>query len=230
MTAARAVPAAELPASANDKFKGHFRPLLSTSLIVATIVHFAAFSYWPELSTKDVSFTSDELTSIELPPDIEIPPPPKAIARPATPIIATADVDEDITIAPTTFEMNPVSELPPPPDETAQSVQDDLASAPQFTPFTVAPKILNRNEVAQAMVEAYPKLLRSAGIGGTVRVFFFIDQEGKVQDYRIQESSGYDQLDEAALAVASLYRFSPALNRDKKVPVWVLFPIEFHVK
>ena len=33
-----------------------------------------------------------------------------------------------------------------------------------------------------------------------------------------------------ALAVAGLYRFSPALNRDKKVPVWVLFPIEFRVR
>jgi protein TonB len=230
MTAARAVPAVEPPASANDKFKGHFRSLLSTSLIVATLAHFTAFTFWPELSTKDVSFTSEELTSIELPPDIEIPPPPKAIARPATPIIATTDLDQDLTIAPTTFEMNPVSELPPPPDETAQTVQDDLAAAPQFTPFTVAPKILNRDEVAQAMVNSYPKLLRSAGIGGTVRVFFFIDQDGKVKDYRIQESSGYQQLDDAALAVAGMYRFSPALNRDKKVPVWVLFPIEFHVK
>ena len=59
-----------------------------------------------------------------------------------------------------------------------------------------------------------------------MRVFFFIDENGAVQDTRIQQSSGYEQLDAAALAVAGLYRFSPALNRDKKVPVWVLFPIE----
>ena len=93
MTAARAVPATELPASANDKFKSHFTSLLSGSLIAATVVHFLAFSYWPSLSTQDVSFTSDELTSIELPPDIEIPPPPKAIARPATPVIAETKID-----------------------------------------------------------------------------------------------------------------------------------------
>jgi periplasmic protein TonB len=230
MTAARALPATEPPESANDKFKAGFRTLFSTSLILATLAHFVAFAYWPELTTQDVSFTSDELTSIELPPDIEIPPPPKAIARPAVPIVATTDIDEDITIAPTTFETNPVSDLPPPPTETALIAQDDLASGPVFTPFTVAPKILNRDEVAQAMVNAYPVILRSAGIGGTVRVFFFINEDGAVQDYRIQTSSGYAQLDEAALAVAGLYRFSPALNRDKKVPVWVLFPIEFHVK
>ena len=148
--------------------------------------------------------------------------------RPATPVIAEAAIDEDITIAPTTFEMNPVEELalaPPPKEATV-----DVGAEPTFTPFTVAPVILNVEEVRQAMVESYPPVLRGAGIGGTVRVFFFIDENGAVEDYRVQQSSGYQQLDEAALAVAGLYRFSPALNRDRKVPVWVLFPIEFKVK
>ena len=35
---------------------------------------------------------------------------------------------------------------------------------------------------------------------------------------------------DAALAVADVYRFSAALNRDKKVPVWVSFPITFQVR
>ena len=229
MTAARAVPAAQPPASANDRFKSRFRSLFWSSIIVATLGHFAAFAFWPELSTSDVSFTAEELTSIELPPDIEIPPPPAQIIRPATPIIADEAIDEDVTIAPTTFELNPVEDLPllpPPPQEAAV----DVGAEPTFTPFTVAPAILNVDDVRRAMVDAYPKLLRSAGIGGTVRVFFFIDDNGAVQDYRVQQSSGYQQLDDAALSVAGLYRFSPALNRDKKVPVWVLFPIEFRVQ
>jgi len=37
-------------------------------------------------------------------------------------------------------------------------------------------------------------------------------------------------LDAAALAVADVYRFSAALNRDKVVPVWVSFPITFQVR
>jgi len=227
MTAARAVPADGPPA--NERFKARFRAAFWSSIILATFVHFGAFMFWPELSTSDVSFTAAELTNIELPPDIEIPPPPAQIARPATPVMADADLDDDITIAPTTFETNPVEDLPalPPPP---QSVQDDLSEGPTFTPFTVAPTILNRDEVRRAMVDNYPPLLRSAGIGGTVRVFFFINENGTVEDYRISQSSGHAQLDEAALAVAGLYRFSPALNRDKKVPVWVLFPIEFQVK
>ena len=80
------------------------------------------------------------------------------------------------------------------------------------------------------MEREYPPLLRDAGIGGTVRVYFFIDEGGAVQDFRIDESSGHQALDDAALAVADVYRFSAALNRDKKVPVWVSFPITFQVR
>ena len=101
---------------------------------------------------------------------------------------------------------------------------------PTFTPYTVAPDILNRNEVVRAMEREYPPLLRDAGIGGTVIVYFLIDEEGIVEQFQIFESSGHQALDDAALAVADVYRFSPALNRDKRVPVWVSFGITFQVR
>ena len=93
--------------------------------------------------------------------------------------------------------------MPPPPEEEAV----DISSAPTFTPFTVAPSILNRAEVVRAMEREYPALLRDAGIGGRAVVFFFIDEGGSVQDFRISESSGHQALDDAALAVADVYRF-----------------------
>ena len=229
MSAAEAVPseAQELVAeTANDRLKRSFSSWFWGSMIVATILHFGAFAFWPQLTAKDISFEQQDLQAIELPPDIEIPPPPKTIARPATPVIAATDIDEDITIAPTTFEENPVENLPPPPEEKTQ----DLSAAPTFTPYTVAPSILNRDEVIKAMEREYPPLLRDAGIGGTVRVYFFIDETGKVIDHRIDQTSGHQALDDAALKVADVYRFSPALNRDKKVPVWVSFPITFQVR
>ena len=225
MAARLAVPHVEDLDTANNRLKGRFRSLLWASMILAVGLHFAAFAYWPELTAEDFAFTAVELEAVELPPEIEVPPAPQSIARPATPVMATTDVAEDITIAPTTFADNPVAELPPPP--VKEEVR--LADAPTFTPFTVAPSILNRDEVAKAMVASYPPLLRDAGIGGIVRVYFFIDESGHVQDYRIDQGSGHGQLDQAALAVAGLYRFSPALNRDVRVPVWVSFPIEFRV-
>ncbi len=223
---AQAVPSGPRTETANERLKRSFASWFWGSIIIATGLHFVTFALWPDLHAEDFSYTADELEAIELPPEIEIPPPPQSIARPATPVIAEADIDEDITIAPTTFEENPVDELPPPPDEIAT----DLSAAPTFTPFTVAPDILNRSEVVRAMEREYPPLLRDAGIGGTVRVYFFIDENGQVQDTRIDVSSGHSALDDAALTVASVYRFSPALNRDKKVPVWVSFQITFQVR
>ena len=84
-------------------------------------------------------------------------------------------------------------------------------------------------EIVDAMRKMYPPVLRDAGVGGEVRVFFHIDETGHVTTTRLDQSSGYGQLDEAALRVASLYEFSPALNRDKRVPVWVSFPVTFAV-
>jgi protein TonB len=224
---AEALPAlAILQETANERLKRSFSSWFWGSMILATVVHFGMFAFWPELTAEDFSFTAEELTAIELPPEIEIPPPPQQISRPATPVMASADIDEDITIAPTTFEENPIEDLPPPPEEQAT----DLSAAPTFTPFTVAPSIQNRAEVVRAMEREYPPLLRDAGIGGSVKVFFFIDENGKVGDYRIDQSSGHSALDDAALAVADVYRFTAALNRDQKVPVWVSFAITFQVR
>jgi len=227
MTPQRAVPRRPDADSANNRFKGHFRSIFWTSMILGVVGHFAAFEYWPAVTAPDISYVSAELTAVELPPEIEIPEAPHAIARPATPVIATTMVSEEVTIAPTTFEMNPVEKLPPPPERS--EVVEDLSVEPTFTPFTVAPVILNREKIIDQMRSGYPPLLKSAGIGGVVHVFFYIDAEGRVQATRVNRSSGYEQLDQAALQLAGIYRFSPALNRDTRVPVWVSFPIAYQV-
>ncbi|MEX2048727.1 MAG: M56 family metallopeptidase [Gemmatimonadota bacterium] len=105
----------------------------------------------------------------------------------------------------------------------------DLSARPQFTPFTTAPRILNVEEVQRALVAGYPPLLRNAGIGGTARVWFFIDTTGAVGNVLVEESSGHEALDQAALEVARTYRFEPARNRDAVVPVWINLPIMFAV-
>jgi TonB family protein len=108
-------------------------------------------------------------------------------------------------------------------DEAAR----DPADGPSFTPMTVRPQLRNVREVQQALMRHYPPLLRGAGIGGEAVLWFFIDAEGVVQDTRISQSSGHDALDQAALAVAGVMEFTPAYNRDVRVPVWIAMPIRF---
>lgn len=211
--------------NANERLKGSFNSVFWGAMIVATVMHFGVFALWPTLKAKNIAATSKAVKTVRLTPDVKIPPPPKAIARPATPVIASTKINQDVTIAPTTFEQNKVANLPPPPKEN----KTDLSQAPVFTPYTVGPRILNQDQVVNAMQRDYPPLLRDAGIGGTVVVYFFINDKGEVIKHQVFKSSGHPQLDSAAMKVADVYKFSPALNRDKKVPVWVQFGITFQV-
>ncbi|KPK81529.1 MAG: hypothetical protein AMS25_05980 [Gemmatimonas sp. SM23_52] len=211
--------------TANDKFKKSFGPWLWGSVIVATVVHFGLFKFFPELSASDVSFGVREFEAIELPPEVDIPPPPEQIARPAVPVVAAHALEEEITIAPTTFEENPVENLPPPPSDAAR-----LGDQPVFTPYTVKPEYRSIEEARRIVERYYPKLLKDAGIGGEVMVWVFIDTEGVVQNAKVQRGSGNSALDEAAMTASREIRFTPALNRDKRVPVWVAIPITFSVK
>ncbi|MEX1258563.1 MAG: energy transducer TonB [Gemmatimonadota bacterium] len=213
----------DLYETANDRFKKSFSSWFWSSMVVATFVHFAFLAFFPDLQASNLSFTMEELTAIELPPEIEIPPPPEQISRPASPVVTDAQIDDDITIAPTTFEDNPISDLPPPPTQGTV----DISSQPVFTPFEVAPELRNAAEVQRILEREYPAMLRDAGVGGTVVVHFFINEEGIVQNSLIHESSGQSQLDDAAMRAALQFRFTPALNRETPVPVWVSIPVTF---
>lgn len=72
-------------------------------------------------------------------------------------------------------------------------------------------------------------MLRDAGIGGTVQLWLYVDERGRVVETRVAESSGYDPLDTAARTVATSMEFSPAMNRDKGAPVWISEPSDFSI-
>lgn len=116
------------------------------------------------------------------------------------------------------------------PEADFEARETPNADSLTFTPYTVPPEILNREDVMKALGDEYPPALREAGVEGTVNVWYFIDEEGRVEATRIQQSSGHEALDQAALRVAAMMEFSPALNRDEPVGVWVAFPITFRTR
>jgi protein TonB len=159
---------------------------------------------------------------LEPPPDIDIPPPPDEIRRPQVPVPAEVEIDEKLTIHPTTLDKNPVKNLPPPPVERA-------VEPSRFTPYTVRPELKNPREALRIVEQKYPPLLKAAGVGGRVSVLAHIDTLGRVLEVETAVSSGNEALDQAALEAARLFRYTPALNRDRKVSVWVLQTIVFEV-
>jgi protein TonB len=191
-----------------------------------------------------VETQEDEVTVVELTQEFQPPPPPPPppVDQPQVQIrgFQTLSVPDIVP-----------AEIPPPgevafkaSDFTGQGVQGGTAAGaekkedavvaigetPSFTPFTVAPNLKNRDEVGRALEREYPPLLRDAGVGGKVEVWVRISEQGKVEDVQIHQSSGHPALDEAAIKVGQVMDFTPAMNRDKQVPVWVSIPITFQVR
>jgi TonB family protein len=102
-----------------------------------------------------------------------------------------------------------------------------LRVGPVFTPFTHAPALRNGSEVQAAIQREYPSQLRSLGVDGKVLLYFLIDGQGQVRDARVARSSGREEFDAAALRVAPLHSFSPALRQDHPTPVWIALPVTF---
>ncbi len=117
-----------------------------------------------------------------------------------------------------------LSQPPPPFRDQGGPV---TSAAPGFTPYEVAPELRNRAEVGDALEREYPPLLRDAGIEGTVLLWFYIDEQGAVENVLVNNSSGIPQLDDAGLRVARTFQFTPALNQGAPTAVWVAIPMTF---
>lgn len=126
------------------------------------------------------------------------------------------------------FDWKEVVKLPP-PVKAPEDAQARSADGTWTGPVTVRPSVANPDEMRRALERVYPVILRDAGIGGVVALLIRIDTQGQVLEAKVDQSSGYGALDEAALKVAHVLRFHPALNRDTPVSVWVRIPVTFQV-
>jgi TonB family protein len=119
---------------------------------------------------------------------------------------------------------------------TACALEDPVAGSERLgspTPEAListsieAPQLLNRGELLQALDEEYPADLRAAAERGTSLIYFFVGDNGSIEDVRLAESSGYVAFDEAALRLARRFRFSPATDGGGRISAWVQVPITF---
>lgn len=205
---------------------------------------------WVTANAGQVQPPAEETYYVELTTEVSIPEPPPPPEAP-TLLPATAPAPPEVKgfqelAMPTTT----LAEIPPPVlgsltinarDFTGEgrpggfgvveAVADEppVEAGPTFTPYTVAPWLKNTQVVARALQREYPTTLRTAGIGAQVLIWLFIDETGKVQQTVLKTSSGFESVDAAAMRVAMLMEFTPALNRDRHVPVWVAVPVDFKV-
>ncbi len=210
--------------TANDKFKRTSGDWTMIGMLLAVGLHLALFVFVRPFEAEDLGVVAEELTALNLPPEVKIPPPPEQIARPATPRVADFDMSPDITIEKTDFSaFTSAEDLPPP------APSEDPSDRPTFIPRDTDPVLQDQSSIVALLERSYPENLKNAGIGGTVVFWLFVDENGTVANYEIKTSSGNTLLDQAAVPVVTQMRFSPAMSRDKPVGVWVDQPVTFEV-
>ncbi len=156
-----------------------------------------------------------EVADIPLTQQFRKPPPP---LRPSIPVPTEDEsVPEDLTISLTDLDL---SDIPPPP---APPEEDDLI----FVAYDKAPEIIGGFAALHRHLK-YPQLAARADLEGKVFVKVLVGVDGRTQKTEIitakPRNAGFE---ESAMEALRKVKWKPALQRDKKVRVWISFPVTF---
>lgn len=153
---------------------------------------------------------------------------PKLAGTPVPPQLPSSLIEsaERLSYSPPPVEVPPL----PTPAPAPPAPESGLGRFRQVNALMEKPELVNRAQVQRTLQREYPRALQRAGVGGSVIVWFWIDEEGKVEKYEIRGSSGHLALDAAAERVIPTMKFRPARERGEKVPVIVTMPIRFEAE
>lgn len=145
------------------------------------------------------------IEELKPPPDTPPPPPPKMTAPPP-PFIPPPEVSIQTTTS--TNAISVVSREAPAAPQPVRRVE----TAPVHIPAVVDSRACSKPE--------YPaKSLRNEETG-TVTLQFLIGLDGRVVESRVEKSSGYRDLDNAARNALSLCKFKPGTTDGKPEQSW----------
>jgi len=165
---------------------------------------------------------------VELPPPVEEaapPPPPEAEKPPEAapePLLAetqqqiplTADLEVALGSGGALAGFGEIRSL-----TAAEAVQEDT--------FDVA-ELEKRPEPVSQVAPAYPEALRKAKVEGQVTLIFVLDETGKVEDPRV-ENSTRPEFEKPALDAIRKWRFSPGQKDGQAVRTYIRVPLRFRV-
>lgn len=146
-----------------------------------------------------------EMTIIEeVPPPPQTAPPPKPEFKPPpVPFVPPPEIVIEQPPPPVTQPITPITPVPPP----APPPPPPPARVAPAAPVRIGPKIDLQGSPLACRQPEYPSASERLGESGTSAISLLISDTGKVMQTRLDASSGYRRLDEAAIRAFSRCKF-----------------------
>jgi protein TonB len=157
------------------------------------------------IETKIIEQVEEEDTKPPPPPPVLDKPPPPFVPPPEIAITTEAPVSQNVI---TTQSKAPV--------------------APKPVAAVVPPRSNPKRPVTQP---EYPPSSKRAGEEGVVVLQLYVKEDGRVGDAKVEKSSGFPKLDEAALKEALRnWKLLPATQDGKPLAMWYSFRVVFKIE
>jgi protein TonB len=101
------------------------------------------------------------------------------------------------------------------------------AAGAGLSAFDVA-ELEKRPELLAAVSPVYPAALRKAGVEGNVSLVFVLDENGRVEDPRVERASR-PEFEKPALDALRKWRFRPGMKDGQPVRTFMRQPIRFNI-
>ena len=166
-------------------------------------------------------------------PAVPQPEPRSSSVKPTLPVIEKNRPKEKLppVAEKSAIRENPVEVLPifikPAPLLSSVTAASAVAPEPLAPPKTIS---ISAVRYRKAPIPTYPMASKRLGETGETLVRVLIDQEGVAQRWVIEQSSGYERLDEAAIASIREASFYPYTENDTPLSAWVVIPISFNLR
>ena len=186
------------------------------------------------------NFEADLLEDEEIPVNVVTPPPPPPPPQPTT-AIEIVDDDEEIEIELEIEDIELDEDTEIEVIEEEEEVEDDeIFMVVEKMPALGPCKSMRGDERSQctnleiikyvSSNTKYPPIAKSAGIQGTVFVYFVVGKDGSVNNVKILKNVDSRLDAEAKRVVESLPKFEPGQQRGKNVSVQYTIPVKFIIR
>jgi len=159
-----------------------------------------------------------------------VPTPVKAQVTPTTPAPPTPLAVATPTPQPSILAPAPVAPPTPANNNTSDKAPSNAAATVASNAVAATPKLELPSSDADYLNNPkppYPPMSRRMGEQGKVVIRTLIGADGVAQEASIQQSSGFDRLDQAALATARKWRYVPGKRAGVAEAMWFNVPFTF---